>query len=112
MGRPFLIHSYWPRGLAGLMHWTARGKGEEIYSVPKHDLAGVHLNFAKFGAQCTVLADCRTDLLPAPVQYHAVLTPKLGSHRMQALRFHVLCLPIGVVRQARRLHFLLPSAFD
>ncbi len=88
-----------------LVRWyRARcGKGEEVHSVLKMDLAGGRLPSGRFGANaawwthavlaCNLHAALRT----------LALGPAWAGKRMKAVRFALLGLPGRVVRHARRL---------
>jgi hypothetical protein len=95
------------RGLAGdkLIWWSRErcGKGEEMHSVMKSDLAGGQFPSAQFGAnaawwQIMILAFNLNSLMK-----HLALPESWGSKRLKALRFGLINQAGRVVQHARQL---------
>ena len=79
------------------------GKGEEVHSVLKEDLAGGRLPSGKFGANAAwwAIAVLAFNLNSAMKQL--VLGQEWVSRRLKAVRFGIICVAGRVVRHARSL---------
>lgn len=88
-----------------LIRWYRQrcGKGEEVHSVLKEDLAGGRLPSGKFGANAAwwAIAVLAFNLNSAMKQL--VLGQEWVSKRLKAVRFGIICVAGRAVRHARRL---------
>ena len=79
------------------------GKGEEVYSVLKEDLAGGRLPSGLFGANAAWWAITVLTFNLNSALKRLALGGEWVSKRMKAVRFGIISLPGRVVRHARRL---------
>ena len=79
------------------------GKGEEVHSVLKEDLAGGRLPSGKFGANAAWWAIVVLAFNLNSAMKRLVLGGEWVSRRLKAVRFGVICIAGRVVRHARRL---------
>ena len=88
-----------------LIRWYRQrcGKGEEVHSVLKEDLAGGRLPSGKFGANAAWWAIVVLAFNLNSMMKRLVLGGEWVSRRLKAVRFGVICIAGRVVRHARRL---------
>ena len=88
-----------------LIRWYRQrcGKGEEVHSVLKEDLAGGRLPSGKFGANAAWWAIVVLAFNLNSAMKRLVLGGDWVSRRLKAVRFGVICIAGRVVRHARRL---------
>ena len=88
-----------------LIRWYRQrcGKGEEVHSVLKEDLAGGRLPSGKFGANAAWWAIVVLAFNLNSAMERLVLGGEWVSRRLKAVRFGVICIAGRVVRHARRL---------
>ena len=95
------------RTLAGdeVIWWSRQrcGKGEEVHSVLKSDLAGGRLPSRLFGANAAWWAIAVLALNLSSAMKRLVLGGQWVSRRLKAVRFALIALPGRVMRHARRL---------
>ena len=86
--------------------WWSRqrcGKGEEVHSVLKSDLAGGRLPSRLFGANAAWWAIAVLAFNLSSAMKRLVLGGQWVSRRLKAVRFALIALPGRVMRHARRL---------
>lgn len=95
---------------AELIRWyRARcGKGEEVHSVLKRDLAGGRLPSGKFGANAAWWAIVVLAFNLNSAMKRLALGEEWVNRRLKAVRFGVICVAGRVVKHARRLVIHLP----
>ncbi len=88
-----------------LVRWYRQrcGKGEEVHSVLKEDLAGGRLPSGKFGSNAAWWAIVVLAFNLNSAMKRLVLGEEWVSKRLKAVRFGVICVAGRVVRHARRL---------
>ena len=88
-----------------LIRWYRQrcGKGEEVHSVLKEDLAGGRLPSGKFGVNAAWWAIVVLAFNLNSAMKRLVLGGDWVSRRLKAVRFGVICIAGRVVRHARRL---------
>ena len=88
-----------------LVRWYRQrcGKGEEVHSVLKEDLAGGRLPSGKFGSNAAWWAIAVLAFNLNSAMKRLVLGEEWVSRRLKAVRFGVICVAGRVVRHARRL---------
>ena len=95
------------RTLAGdeVIWWSRQrcGKGEEVHSVLKSDLAGGRLPSRLFGANAAWWAIAVLAFNLSSAMKRLVLGGQWVSRRLKAVRFALIALPGRVMRHARRL---------
>ena len=95
------------RTLAGdeVIWWSRQrcGKGEEVHSVFKSDLAGGRLPSRLFGANAAWWAIAVLAFNLSSAMKRLVLGGQWVSRRLKAVRFALIALPGRVMRHARRL---------
>ena len=91
-------------GGSELIRWYRRrcGKGEEVHSVLKEDLAGGRLPSGKFGSNAAWWAIALAFNLNSAMK-RLVLGGEWVSRRLKAVRFGIINLAGRVVRPARKL---------
>ena len=93
-----------------LIRWYRQrcGKGEEVHSVLKEDLAGGRLPSGLFGVNAAWWAISVLAFNPNSAIKQLALGDRWVSKRLKAIRFGIINLPGRVVRHARRLIIRLP----
>ncbi len=88
-----------------LVRWYRQrcGKGEEVHSVLKEDLAGGRLPSGKFGSNAAWWAIVVMAFNLNSAMKQLVLGEEWVSKRLKAVRFGIICVAGRVVRHARRL---------
>ena len=98
-----VTNRYLPGG--ELIRWYRQrcGKGEEVHSVLKHDLAGSRLPSGKFGSNAAWWAIVVLAFNLNSAMKRLVLGGEWVSRRLKAVRFGIINLAGRVVRHARKL---------